>query len=140
MTIAKIKVIQLTDEQRLQLEEGFRQGKSHAYRMRCRTILLKAKGLTSKEVGVQTEQTHISVNSWVKRFETEGIKGLETRPGRGRKPIMDNSDEDAVRIAIENDRQSVKKAKEAWQQASGKKASESTFRAFLSALARDIDV
>ncbi len=140
MTIAKIKVIQLTDEQRLQLEEGFRQGKSHAYRMRCRTILLKAKGLTSKEVGVQTEQTHISVNSWVKRFETEGIKGLETRPGRGRKPIMDNSDEDAVRIAIENDRQSVMKAKEAWQQASGKKASESTFRAFLSALARDIDV
>ena len=140
MTIAKIKVIQLTDEQRLQLEEGFRQGKSHAYRMRCRTILLKAKGLTSKEDGVQTEQTHISVNSWVKRFETEGIKGLETRPGRGRKPIMDNSDEDAVRIAIENDRQSVMKAKEAWQQASGKKASESTFRAFLSALARDIDV
>ena len=140
MTIAKIKVIQLTDEQRLQLEEGFRQGKSHAYRMRCRTILLKAKGLTSKEVGVQTEQTHISVNSWVKRFETEGIKGLETRPGRGRKPIMDNSDEDAVRIAIENDRQSVMKAKEAWQQASGKKASESTFKAFLSALARDIDV
>lgn len=140
MTIAKIKVIQLTDEQRLQLEEGFRQGKSHAYRMRCRTILLKAKGLSSKEVGVQTEQTHISVNSWVKRFETEGIKGLETRPGRGRKPIMDNSDEDAVRIAIENDRQSVMKAKEAWQQASGKKASESTFRAFLSALARDIDV
>lgn len=140
MTIAKIKVIQLTDEQRLQLEEGFRQGKSHAYRMRCRTILLKAKGLTSKEVGVQTEQTHISVNSWVKRFETEGIKGLETRPGRGRKPIMDNSDEDAVCIAIENDRQSVMKAKEAWQQASGKKASESTFRAFLSALARDIDV
>lgn len=140
MTIAKIKVIQLTDEQRLQLEEGFRQGKSHAYRMRCRTILLKAKGLTSKEVGVQTEQTHISVNSCVKRFEAEGIKGLETRPGRGRKPIMDNSDEDAVRIAIENDRQSVMKAKEAWQQASGKKASESTFRAFLSALARDIDV
>lgn len=53
---------------------------------------------------------------------------------------MDNSDENAVRIAIENDRQSVMKAKEAWQQASGKKASESTFRAFLSALARDIDV
>lgn len=60
--------------------------------------------------------------------------------GRGRKPIMDCSDEESVRKAIENDRQSVKKAKEAWQQASGKEASESTFRAFLSALARDIDV
>ena len=135
-----IKVIELTDEQRLQLEEGFRTGKSHAFRMRCRAILLKSKGLTSKKVGEQTEMTHISVNSWVKRFETEGISGLETRPGRGRKPIMDSSDEEIVRKAIENDRQSVKKAKEAWQQASGKEASASTFRAFLSSLARDIDV
>ena len=139
-TMAKIKVIQLTDQQRLQLEEGFRQGKSHAYRMRCRAVLLKSAGLTSEQVGFQTEMSHISVNSWVKRFEAEGIKGLKTRPGRGRKPIMDSSDEEAVRIAIENDRQSVKKAKEAWQQASGKEASESTFRSFLSALARDIDV
>ena len=92
--------------------------------MRCRAILLKAKGLTSKEVGAQTDMTHISVNSWVQRFEAEGIKGLETRPGRGRKPIMDCSDEEAVRIAIENDRQSVAKAREAWQPASGKAASE----------------
>ena len=108
--------------------------------MRCRAILLKAKGLTAKGVGVQTEMTHISVNSWVKRYETEGINELETRPGRGRKPIIDCSDEEAVRIAIENDRQSVMKAKEAWPLASGKEASETPFRAFLSALARDIDV
>ena len=138
--MAIIKVIQLTDQQRLQLEDGFRNGKSHAYRMRCRAILLKSQGLKSTEVGVQTEMTHISVNSWVKRFEREGVKGLETKPVRGRKPIMDCSDEESVRQAIEQDRQSVKKAKEAWQQASGKEASESTFRAFLSALARDIDV
>lgn len=124
----------------MQLEDGFRNGKSHAYRMRCRAILLKSQGLKSTEVGLQTKMTHISVNAWVKRFEAEGITELETRPGRGRKPIMDCSDEDAVRKAIEQDRQSMKKAKEAWEQASGKKVSESTFRAFLSALAQDIDV
>lgn len=130
----------MTDEQRLQLEIGFRTGKSHAYRMRCRAILLKSQGLKSVDVGKQTEMTHISVNAWVKRFEAEGITGLETRPGRGRKPIMDRSDEEAVRKAIEQDRQSMKKARKSWQRASGKEASESTFRAFLSALARDIDV
>ena len=95
-----IKVIELTDAQRLQLEEGFHKGKSHAFRMRCRAILLKSKGLTSRAVGAQTEMTHISVNSWVKRFETEGISGLATRPGRGRKPIMDCSDEEIVRKAF----------------------------------------
>lgn len=103
----KIKVIQLTDQQRLQLEDGFRQGKSHAHRMRCRAVLLKSTGLTSEQAGEQTDMPHISVNSWVKRFEAEGIKGLETRPGRGRKPIMDCSDEESVRKAMENDRQSV---------------------------------
>ena len=36
---------------------------------------------------------------------------------------MDSSDEDAVHRAIETDWQGVKKAKEVWQQASGKKAS-----------------
>ena len=112
-TIGKIKTIELTDKERLQLEEGFRLGRSHSFRMRCRAILLKSNGLTSKEVGIQTEMTHISVNSWVKRVECEGFKGLDTRPRRGRKPIIDSYDEDAVRRAIENDRQSVKEVKSA---------------------------
>jgi len=112
-TIGKIKTIELTDKERLQLEEGFRLGRSHSFRMRCRAILLKSNDLTSKEVGIQTEMTHISVNSWVKRFECEGVTGLDTRPRRGRKPIIDSYDEDAVRRAIENDRQSVKKVKSA---------------------------
>lgn len=54
-----------------------------------------------------------------KRFLGEGLTGLETRPGRGRKPIMDCSDEAAVRRAIEQDRQSVSKAKLAWQESTG---------------------
>ena len=72
----------------------------------------------------------VSVNAWVKRFLAEGIEGLQTRPGRGRKPIMDCSDEQAVRLAIEQDRQSVSKAKAAWQQATGKHASDMTFKRF----------
>jgi transposase len=119
---------------------GFRHGESHCFRMRCRAVLLKSEGLSSLLVGKQTEMTAQSVNGWVKRFEAEGIKGLHTRPGQGRKPLMDCSDEDAVRKAIESDRQSVRAAKEAWQKSSGKEASELTFRRFLSALAQDIDV
>lgn len=121
--MGKIKILILTDTQRLSLEEGFRNGCSHCFRMRCRAVLLKSRGLSSQEIGVQTEMSHISVNSWVKRFEESGIGGLHTRPGRGRKPIMDFSDEEAVRKAIEQDRQSVSKAKEDWQNATGKEAS-----------------
>ncbi|WP_438850284.1 helix-turn-helix domain-containing protein [Bacteroides acidifaciens] len=80
--------------------------------MRCRAVLLKSTGLSSKAIGLQTEMSHVSVNSWVKRFLVEGIDGLQTRPGRGRKPIMDCTDEEVVRKAIEQDRQSVSKARE----------------------------
>ena len=106
--------------------------------MRCKAVLLKSEGLSSEVIGKIVEMTQISVNNWVKRYLLEGISGLETRKGRGRKPIMDCSDEEAVRKAIEKDRQSVNKAREAWQNAVGKEASESTFKRFLSALAQDI--
>ena len=39
-----------------------------------------------------------------KRFKSEGIDGLNTRSGIGRKPIMDCLGEEAVRRAIEQDR------------------------------------
>ena len=136
----KIKILMLTKSERGELTLGFRTGASHCFRMRCRAVLLKSEGLSSACVGEQTGMTAQSVNGWVKRFESEGIKGLHTRPGQGRKPIMDCSDEDAVRKAIESDRQSVRSAKEAWEKSSGKEASDLTFRRFLSALAQDIDV
>lgn len=136
--MGKITKIELSESERIKLNFGYKEGSSHCFRMRCKAVLLKSEGLSSETIGKIVEMTHISVNNWVKRYLLEGISGLETRKGRGRKPIMDCSDEEAVRKAIENDRQSVNKAREAWQNAVGKEASESTFRRFLSALAQDI--
>jgi transposase len=138
--MGKIKKLELTDVQRGELEKGFRSGTSHCFRMRCRAVLLKADALSSAKAGEQTEMSLESVNAWVKRFLSEGIPGLQTRPGRGRKPIMDCLDEGVVRAAIEQDRQSVSKAGSAWQEATGKEASDLTFKRFLSALAQDISV
>jgi len=136
--MGKITKIELSESERIKLNLGFKEGASHCFRMRCKAVLLKSEGLSSEAIGKIVEMTQISVNNWVKRYLLEGISGLETRKGRGRKPIMDCSDEEAVRKAIENDRQSVNKAREAWQNAVGKEASESTFKRFLSALAQDI--
>ena len=123
----------LAETEGLALDRGFRFGEKHCFRMGCRAVLLKSEGLSSVAIGAQTEMSHVSVNAWVKRF-----KSVKTRSGRGRKPIMDCSDEDAVRRAIEQDRQSVSKARAAWEQSSGKEVSDATFKRFLSALAQDI--
>jgi len=130
----------LTDPQRRELEKGYRLGEKHCFQMRCLAVLLKADGMPALKVGERTDMEQHTVNKWFNRYKAEGIRGLETRQGRGRKPIMDCSDEEAVRLAIEQDRQSVNKAREAWQQATGKEASESTFKRFLAALAQDISV
>ena len=132
--------LELSEAQHEELEKGYRNGTSHCYRMRCLAVLLRAGGMTLDAVGGRTEMGVKAVSRWVARYKAEGVKGLETRPGRGRKPIMDSSDEEAVRRAIEQDRQSVNRAREAWQRACGKEASESTFKRFLSALAQDISV
>ena len=132
--------LELSEAQHKELEKGYRKGSSHCYRMRCLAVLLRAGGMTLDAVGGRTEMGLKAVRRWVVGYKAEGVKGLETRPGRGRKPIMDGTDEDAVRLAVGRDRQSVDKAREAWQKASGKRASESTFKRFLAALAQDISV
>jgi Penicillin amidase len=41
------------------------------------------------------------VNNWVSRYEAEGINGLQTKPGRGRKAILD-AHKDAAKIKDES--------------------------------------
>ena len=79
--------------------------------MRCKVVLLKAQGLSSPQIGERLEMHQTTVNNWVKRFEEEVIKGLGTRPGRGRKPIIGTQDEEIIRHAIEKDRSSILSAK-----------------------------
>lgn len=86
--MGKKKIVQLSAEQRAELEKGYRQGKSHTFRTRCQMILLKLENRTSLEVAEILGCCKVVVNNWQKRFESEGIRGLETRAGRGRPPIL----------------------------------------------------
>lgn len=138
--MGKIKELKLTPQQQSALENGYRKGSSHAFRMRCKAVLLKAQGLSSLKIGEQLYMNQVSVNNWVKRFESEGINGLNTRAGRGRKAIIGTQDEAIIRQAIEKDRSSVLAAKAQWEAATGKTACEETLRRFLSVLAQDLDV
>jgi len=108
--------------------------------MRCQCILLKSEGRTSKDVGKITGMCHVSVNTWVRRYKAEGLQGLSTKPGRGRKPVIEDSDKDAVLSAIKANRQRLQSAKAEWEQESGKKVCSNTFKRFLKSLAENISV
>jgi transposase len=109
--MGKIKVVELDLEQRAALEKGYRKGTSHAFRTRCQMILLKSEKRSSLEVADVLGCCEIVVNNWLRRYEAEGIEGLKTRQGRGRKPKLSTQNPlhlQTVRAEIAKHPQSVK--------------------------------
>jgi len=133
--MGKTRTIELSSEEIQALEEGYQFGKSHAFRKRCQLVLLKGQGRTSKDVGKIVSMNHISVNNWLGRYQAEGILGLFTRPGRGRKPILDHA-QDAVKVrkAVEQERQRLSQAKQILEEELDKEFSLKTLKRFLKRL------
>ena len=48
--MGKTKVIKLDEKQKAELENGYREGESHAFRKRCHMSLLKSRDHTSLEI------------------------------------------------------------------------------------------
>jgi len=130
--MGKTKVIQLSEEQRQELTGGYRSGTSHAFRMRCQMILLKSENRTSREIALFLDCHKITVNEWVKRFEAEGIEGLKTRPGRGRRAILQAAtDLSRVRAAVARSRQRISVARSELESELKKPFSTTTLKRFL---------
>lgn len=128
----------LSESAKSALEQGARTGTTPCFRTRCEVILLKAMGLPSKEVAKFTAMTYVSVNAWTQRYQEAGIEGLKTKPGRGRKLVLDVAvDKEGVLQAIKANRQRIQTAKAEWEQEANKSVSLSTFKSFLKALTDD---
>lgn len=126
----------LDTESKNALEQGFKTGKTHAYRVRCHLVLLKSENRKSKEVAKIVKMCEMSVNNWLVRYANEGIEGLKTKKGRGRKPLINKStDELSVLTSVKANRQRLQTAKAEWETESGKSVSRDTLRRFLKVLA-----
>src|SRR5215216_629341 len=130
--MGKIKTVQLTGARRAALEKGYRTGSSHAFRVRSQMILLKSEQRTAAEIAGVLGCCEVVVNNWLKRYETEGIGGLRTRPGRGRKPVLDaEKDLPSVKAAVAANRQRISLAKAELEAELGKTFSTKTLQRYL---------
>jgi transposase len=130
--MGKIKAVELTRAQRNELEKGYRAGSSHAFRVRCQMILLKSERRTAKEIAALLGCCEVVINNWLKRFEVEGIEGLLTKPGRGRKPILDaEKDLPSVKAAVTANRQRISMAKAELEVEWGKPISQKTLERYI---------
>jgi len=130
--MGRIKSVELSNAQRAALEKGYRTGDSHAFRMRCQMILLKSERRTASEVADILGCCEVVVNSWLKRYQAEGIDGLRTKPGRGRKPILDTEkDLHKVKQAVKANRQRIALAKAELEAELGKSFSDKTLARYI---------
>jgi len=130
--MSKIKTVELSKAQRIALEQGYRAGSSHAFRLRCQMILLKSERRTAAEIANVLGCCEVVVNNWLKRYEAEGIDGLRTKPGRGRKPILDGErDLQKVKAAVKQSRQRISLAKVELETALGKSFSQKTLERYI---------
>ena len=106
MSRKKRFIKKLAAEQNRPLEKGYRTGKSHLYRRKCHCILLSSKGKTVQELADLYSVKTRTIYSWFDLWESQGTKGLELKPGRGRKPRLDVSNGTQVKTVkalVENE-------------------------------------
>lgn len=138
---APIKKLELSQAQQQELENGYKNGKTHALRRRCQMMLLKHQGKKSEEVAQILGGCEVVVNTWMQRYQEEGIKGLETKPGRGRKAILDSKkDLEIVKSSVQKNRQRLSVAKVELETALGKELSLMTLQRYVKKMVGAINV
>jgi len=138
--MGKIKKLELSVAEKEVLERGYRSGEKHTFRQRCQMILLKSEGLTNKKIGQIFSCHEMTIYSWVRRYETEGISGLQTKEGSGRVPILRTAEDLArVREKVSLHRQRIGLARAELEEELGKNFSEKTLRRFLKKTVADIN-
>jgi transposase len=128
----RARQLKLTKEERQALEAGYQEGKSHAYRQRCQMMLLKSEGRSSADIAKILGCCEVAVNSWLHRYEAESLQGLTTKPGRGRKAILDAvSDGAKIKEVVQANRQRLSVAKAELEEALEKRFSQKTLERHL---------
>lgn len=143
--MGRVLNINLTSEQRTELEHYYRQSNNHVLRQRCHIILLKSSNRKTSDIceiiGIKSEN---QVNKWIKRYKTEystlGINSLRNIEGQGRKPIFDTeTDSDIIQKVVKTERQKLDNAKVILEKELNKSFNIKTLKNFLKALAGDIN-
>jgi transposase len=68
---------------------------------RLRTIALAKQGFTAPEIATCTGFSRRAAQKWVERYNREGLAGLKTKPGRGRKPPLSPEEADQLKQRLD---------------------------------------
>ena len=124
----------LTEEQKRSLEQGYKTGKHFIFRRKCQSILLSHQGKTISELCELYGVGRLSVSTWLNLWESDGIKGLELKPGRGRPAKLRVDDEKQVKVVktlVENEPKNLNRVVGQVKSELGIELSKKTLKRFL---------
>ena len=101
MSKKRLYVEELSNIEKSNLKDGWRSGKSSAFRNRCQSILLSNQGYKTEELALIFSVRKRTIYGWIKNWKNHGIMGLITKPGQGRKPILCIENETHTKV-VEN--------------------------------------
>lgn len=134
--MGKKRIPTLTDEQLKELENCHRNDKSHTLRLRSHIILLKHQGRSSKDIALMSGYpTQTTINTWLSRYEANGLLGLKNIAGQGRKRILQQElHEEKVKNVVKSERQRLNVAKSILEKDLNLQFSKKTLTRFLKSL------
>ena len=140
--MGKKRVPELSIDQLKELENCHRNHKSHALRIRSHIILLKHQARSSKDIALMPGYpTQSTINTWLSRYEKDGILGLNNVSGQGRKKILQQDlHEQKVKEVVKLERQRLIVAKDTLEKDLNLEFSKRTLIRFLKKLTAPINV
>lgn len=98
MSRKRVYVETLSNIEKSNLTDGWQKGKSPSFRNRCQAMLMSNKGYKSEELSDLFSVSKRTIYDWIKAWKKEGIIGLITKPGQGRKPKLSIDNEEHVKV------------------------------------------
>lgn len=133
----KKKFIELSEVEKITLQEAEKNGKAKIFRARCQCLRLSSEGYQVKELAQVFRVSEISIYTWFKRWEENGIVGLRDKAGRGRKAILRAEDLAVIKEKVQESAQRLKIARQKLKEELGREFSTKTLKRFLKSLIVD---
>ena len=131
----KQRFIENLSESEIQaLKEGYKSGRSHTYRCRCKAILLSHEKWSCSQLADFFDVSYVSIISWLNRWEAGGMATLADKAGRGRKSILKAWKQDHVKEVnkiVDESPSNLNKALSEIEKQLGVKMSKKTLQRFL---------
>lgn len=88
----------LTEQELITLDQGYKYGLRNDFRKRCHVILLSKRQISVKQISEILNLSGITIYKTFTKWEHHGISGLIRAKGQGRKPNLDVNNADHVKV------------------------------------------